>query len=432
MYAVLGLILAWAAFRYGGVVVQDWKPCLLGICAIAGVFWVVHRPLRLTVRPRAVPLLAAGFLGVAVFQLVPLPVEWLEAISPRRAEIHRAVARVDARAKPVLSATPAATLEHMLTIAGLLLVFEMVREAGGGFGAAAPLILIGTLEGVLGVVQWQTTGVVNGTYVNRNHYAGLLELCLPFALMWGVAVVKRGGKRHESPVRPAVLACLSFGAACVMLLAVVLSLSRMGFLAVLAGLLAMGLALVAGVVSRRTRWGLGVGALALAVCGFVFLPTDALIGRFAALAATGEITADTRAQIWAESLAMVQDYPLLGCGLGSYESCFHKYKTVAPMQTVNFAHNDYLQLLAETGVIGFSIFLLLGMLTFLSALRQSIAARGGDNRYLAAACLGALTSIGLHSFVDFNLYVAANTMVLAWIAGMVFAREEYPGAEGRG
>jgi len=101
------------------------------------------------------------------------------------------------------------------------------------------------------------------------------------------------------------------------------------------------------------------------------------------------------------------------------------------MQTVNFAHNDYLQLLAETGVIGFSIFLLLGMLTFLSALRQSIAARGGDNRYLAAACLGALTSIGLHSFVDFNLYVAANTMALAWIAGMVFAREEDPGAEGR-
>jgi hypothetical protein len=64
--------------------------------------------------------------------------------------------------------------------------------------------------------------------------------------------------------------------------------------------------------------------------GFVYLPSDPLAKRFADLAATQEISADTRAQIWRDTSGLIRAYPLFGCGLGGYALCFLKYKTVAP------------------------------------------------------------------------------------------------------
>ena len=70
---------------------------------------------------------------------------------------------------------------------------------------------------------------------------------------------------------------------------------------------------------------------------------------------TEDISADTRAQIWSDSRGIVSAFPLFGVGLGGYESALYRFKTVAPMHTVDFAHNDYLQVLTEMGIIGRSV-----------------------------------------------------------------------------
>ena len=88
------------------------------------------------------------------------------------------------------------------------------------------------------------------------------------------------------------------------------------------------------------------------VGALVYLPGERLVKRFSDLAATREVPADTQAQIWRDTKALIKDYPLFGCGLGGYESCFMRYKSVAPTTTVHYAHNDYLQVLAELGVFG--------------------------------------------------------------------------------
>ena len=247
------------------------------------------------------------------------------------------------------------------------------------------------LEAALGLAQYfsnQPGGVAHGTYVNRNHFAGFLEMGL--ALAFGLGIERR--RTHRTPRGAAAIV-----AGTVILAGIVHSLSRMGFTAALAGL-------AAGMAAMMGKKALVCGAAA-ALALFVYLPPDRLIARFAELASSEEITADQRVQIWRETLALTSSYRVFGCGMGGYKSAFLKHKRVAPMNTVDYAHNDHLQIPAELGWAGWGLCLAAGMGVFRKAGAKP-------------ATLAALAAIGLHSLVDFNLYIPANAMTVAWVAGM--------------
>jgi len=289
---------------------------------------------------------------------------------------------------------------------------------------AVPVVMIAFLEAVLGLFQFYGGGDgAVGTYVNRNHFAGLLEMGLPLALMLGIFALSQNRDRFQSRVLPTVVACVLFGSAAVMLVSVINSQSRMGFVSALVSLFICG---VVGLSSHYSagasqwrRWLPVVAVTVMIGLGFVFLPSDQLIGRFATIATTQEPSEDTRKELWKETIPLIEAYPITGCGLGAYESCFLPYKIVAPGYTTDFAHNDYLQLAAEFGLPGFVLVLTLAVLVYGSALRRTNVDNPG--RYLAIACVGSLSAILLHSLVDFNLYIPANGMLAVWIGAL--ARE---------
>ena len=118
---------------------------------------------------------------------------------------------------------------------------------------------------------------------------------------------------------------------------------------------------------------------------------------------------------------MIEDYPVFGCGLGGYESAFEKFKTSAFDLAQDYAHNDYLQYLAELGAAGFAIAGAFLILIGKRALRASRLERDPPIRWIGLACAASLAAILIHSAADFNLYVPANAILLAWICGLAAA-----------
>jgi O-antigen ligase len=295
-------------------------------------------------------------------------------------------------------------------------VFLTIRELAWRFEGRTwvimlPPVIMAAAEAAAGVAQAHA-GFARGTYVNRNHFAGFLELSLPFAIAYSVMILGRRGSR-PLPLRQALIACLAIATAALIVVGIVDSLSRMGFLASLAALMTLAMFSIRG--SRRPLVALVTAAV---IATAIWLPPDALIRRLTNLSAPGEISTVTRLNIWADTFRLIESYPVFGCGAGAYESAMHRYQTAAPLNTVDYAHNDYLQLLAELGIPGVVI-LGAGLFALVKKnIRDARRLSNSDARYLSIAALAAIVGILVHSAADFNLYIPANAFAVAWIAGI--------------
>jgi O-antigen ligase len=435
LLTALGFALGYAALQRAGAEWNDWNPCLLVVGVVGLLHSLVRRRAPVPPLDRTAGISAGFILLLAAFQIAPLPLALVRLLSPARAALFQSAYPFTGgpAGAVTLSIVPYETVQYLLTLGGYLLLILVVRDLAlrledRPWSVVWPLLIVAGLEAVLGLFQaseGSIDGVATGTYANRDHYAALLEMVLPFAGMYPVAILQRDRQRHEAPAGPALKACLLLALATVMLTAIVLSLSRMAFLASLAGLFVAAAATLIfrapGDYAAGTRWRrkwapLGILS-AMVVLGFIYLPTDSLIRRFSELAKSEEIAADTRARIWRDTTTLIQDYPLFGCGMGGYGSCFLLYKTVAPMNTVDYVHNDYLQVLAELGILGFLAGLVFVGRVLQQTRRGILHAATSEDRYLAIACLSSITAMLLHSLVDFNMYVPANGMVFAWVMG---------------
>lgn len=432
---ILSLILGFAVVNRGGVWPRDWNPCLLAIALLVLIHRLRNRARRAPPLDRQSQCSLLAFSALTSVQLLPLPLSIVHVLSPARAELQAVTTPVLGNASfASLTVTPAATVEHLMRLSACLLVFLLVRDLAWRLSdspwlPALPLVAIAAVEAALGLIQSYapgSDGIARGTWVNRNHFAGFLEMCLPFAVLYPVAVLRRDFSRHGSPAAAAWKACAGLSVAALILIAILHSQSRMGFFASFASLLAAGCLALAAKRRGWKRWLPLASLVMLIVLGFVLLPGDPLIARYGELAPPNSISSDMRTGMWRDTVQLIRAFPLFGCGLGAYESCFPRFQTVAPMYTIDFAHNDYLQYLAEIGAPAFLVGVLFMLGVFRQAVRSAMKEPANDQRYVALACAGAFVAIMLHSFVDFNLYIPANAMLLAWITGIAASGKPLP------
>jgi O-antigen ligase len=251
-------------------------------------------------------------------------------------------------------------------------------------------------------------GIPFGPYVNRNHFAGLMELVIPV----GLAPLVFGKVRRERWLLVGLFALLP-------IVALFLSASRGGIVSFAVEMVFLGLL----VALRRsgTQHALG-GALVLLLALFFvsWLGVEKALERFSSLQPL-EVTSSKRAAMARDTWRIFLDHPLTGTGLGTLQTVFPKYDTLYDGKVVNHTHNDYLEGLAETGILGG-----IACVWFLSILAWRGLQRFLKPENAAAAALQAGGLVGcagflVHSLVDFNLHIPANALLFFLLASLATA-----------
>ncbi|MEZ5353417.1 MAG: O-antigen ligase family protein [Bryobacteraceae bacterium] len=349
--------------------------------------------------------------ALSALQLLPLPLAILELLSPLRAEAVAAAVQFGGSPMSSLSVAPESTLNFLLLSVILCAVFCTTRSLAACAGRdpwrlLAPLVVLALAEGLLGLSQAQPGAFeagVAGSFVNRNHYAAFL-CCIPplvLARLFGHCAAAHG---RGVSIGVLAAACLLIGAAALH------SMSRTGLVA-----LAVSAVWMAGLLVPRRA--IAIPSLLVTPIGFALLAPPELVSRL--------LSGDTagRLDFWRETLRLIHHYPLSGCGLGAFELAIYPWRESAPALLLDYAHNDFLQLAAETGVLGLPVILCGVVLIVRLSIRRVPAAVPNHDRFLVAGCGAALLSFCVFGMFDSNLRVPVNAVTASWILGVLAGME---------
>ena len=254
-----------------------------------------------------------------------------------------------------------------------------------------------------GTIYWSrkltSGGEVFGPYVNRNHFAGFVELTLPF----GLALMMFRGLRRDMFPLATLLTVVPIGA-------LLLSGSRAGIIGFVFEVAVLGLLSRARRSSSSSRL-VAVGMLALACFALVaWLGAGKAVERFSGLR-PGDVSISRRATMFRGGLHMFAAYPVIGAGMGTLVAVYPKYETFYDAHIVDHIHNDYVELLAEMGILGGICGLAFLWILLRDGKRCFEADQGHFSRAVHAGAVTALSGLLLHSLVDFNLHIPSNAIL---------------------
>ena len=395
-------LVAFSVLAHGGV--EEWARAVLetgaGLFLFAWAVWFYfHREAQIVSSPLLYPL--AAFAILVFGQLV----------------FHTTASRYST------------FFEFLLLVSYLIVLFLAVQafrtlEDWRGFvwfgmGLGFFICIFGILQHLTfnGKLYWVREmhygGIPFGPFANRNHFAGFDELILPLALVPLVL----GRVRRERRAVVGLFAVLPVAA-------LFLSASRGGIVSFGAELFVLAFVIVFRRTARKQL--LAAASIVFAALLIVsWLGVGQILQRFSTLQSL-EATAGKRASMRRDTWHIFLDHPIIGTGLGTLQIVFPPYESLFDGKIVNHTHNDYLEALSDTGILGgLCCAWFLGVL-FLRSLERS--------RQLNHSFPGALQLSGLigccgflvHSLVDFNLHIPSNALLFFLMAYLAVANVEQP------
>ena len=274
------------------------------------------------------------------------------------------------------------------------------------------IILLGVFHSVLGYAYlfdllphpwWEKPNFLSGTFVNHNHYAGLLELT--FFLSFGRLLANR----KEGFI-------LNFFYLAILWIALLLSLSRGAWLSVSITLMIAGFLLI----GERTLRTLGLRIIGVLIVGifivgiYVFSEINpALTARFASFGTKqGQFEfIDFRVKLWKSTIDAIADKPLLGHGPGAFEWAMRPYRRKGFEFAFDYAHNDWLQFAMECGLLFIFVGLIYFIFFFGRTLRKLHSQKLSYFRFEEFGLSLGVLCLLIHGVVDFNLHIFSNAIL---------------------
>jgi O-antigen ligase len=439
MTAAIVLLLAWSLLAFGAV--YDWALAPAAALAVVGAGASLFAGPR---RSRSwLDLWLLVVAVVAVFQLIPLPESLRTLLSPNSSEYF---ARVSLVAPPAgawlpLSLHPRAWLFGAGLCIAMIATFLWTRdtlESRGIRRVARSIAWLGLAVSVLALIEptlfpggriygfwtpesrgWSHAGPI----VSRNHYAAWIVLAWPLA----VGCLFSHGRSHwqnrrvsrAAQVLGDARALWLVLAAALMLASLLFSQSRAGAIGIAAAILVLGVQVWrrTGVAGRLSLIGFFI-LVSLAVS--LWTTPDAVLIRFDRAMSGVD---GGRPNAWAQTMILVRWFPLTGIGLGTFDVVMPAYQTSSFDALLNHAHNQYLHLLAEGGIL-FAVPLVCAAVSFAAIAWRRLAQDQTAGVHLRQGALAGLVGLAVLSMFEVALLTPAVAFLAAVSAGIVARGQE--------
>ena len=443
-FRIFLFILAFAPLAFGTV--EHWSLMTVEILTVVALLFCIGG-LKISSEslyriPGLFPLIL--LLGLMMFQLVPLPPGLVRVLSPASWQAYEPVYRLSGADFWIpVSVNQKATLQELLRICsyGLfyLLTVQVLRTGARIYQTLKFIALLGAVIAFIAILQqFSSNGLIywfraapgghpGGPWININQYAAFIEAVCPIVL--ALFLYYRPVNPDDENWRERFVSFFSspqsnvhlfMGFAFIlMVFSVFVTLCRGGIITILASMVLFGMlsSLKRGKFGKSAFWIVICLAL-LAVSWFGWQPVFNEFDR--AFDPSGAIR-DGRLQLWSDTAELIQDHIFVGGGFGTFNDIYPSYKTIASNLAFEHAHNDYLELLANGGIIGFILAAWFCCAVLSHGLRKMMVRR---DRLAVLVGVGSITSICallMHSVVDFNMHNGAVGLYFFFICGLLVA-----------
>ncbi len=453
-YGILGLIIfspmmAASVYEWSILVIQ-----LTVLVMMAAYFMIENKPRNNGLLSRSLKwprFLFLGFYAFLFLQVIPFPSFMAKMFSPNTYSFQKFFSvdfsKIEFMSFSILpSHTAREGLELISYFLFGFLIVKTVTRMRQIKRIFYTLVILGVFEALYGFFELYNKNPkilffkkiynldsVTGTFVNRNHFSGYLEMIIPLTIgliiaridLFSLAGLKWREKILRLSERGFVKNLLLSSGIILMALAIIFSKSRSGvFLLVFSFILFFGLTfLYYGGTRHQQKWVKGFLKITFMLIIFVslYMGINATIERFA----LDKLPYEGRPVYWTNATAIVADFPIFGAGLGTFSSLYPAYEKVWRPVRLSHAHNDYLEFLAELGIVGF--ILLFGGIIFILIHSFLVwkARRYPEVKGLVLGGIVAVISLLIHSITDFNLHIPANMLLFSVVLSLLFVTVFY-------
>lgn len=440
-YALFLFLLLFGPLAFGTV--ETWSGAVLNITAalsflLLTAFLALRKQEGLRI-PGILPLLLLP--GYMLLQMIPLPAQLVELLSPATYDLYRPLLELDPNHHFIpLTVNRKNTLLMFFAFSSCCLVYlltlyhcskpEFLKRT------VAIVVLLAILIAVEAIIQKLTSPDLIywfrptpnsspvGPWVYSNHFAGFMEMVFPLAialfLFYRPQVFSHRTMREKFIyllTMPGANRYLLLGTgAMLMAVSILLSISRGGIITLSIAFFFFTLFSARTTADPRTRWAVVLALLVILM--ITWLGWEPILDKFGNLWGETGLNTSGRLPVFFDSVALFTSFPLFGTGFGTFIDAYPSVRTVPGLAVFDHAHNDYIELLSTGGLIGFLLFLWFVAAVLSHSITTLMQRRERYSILLTSGALTGILALLFHSLADFQLYNRANALYFFFLCGL--------------